>query len=60
MTITFDPERPYKVLLEDYDGGRLLVTVRAIGPEGAKGTAKQTAIDRGFDAVAVLKVEEAA
>lgn len=61
MTVTFDAdpvERPFRVLMEDYDGGRMVVTVRAIGEQGAKGTAWQTAIDRGFEPCVTLAVEE--
>ena len=52
-------ERPFRVLVRDYDGGRHSITVRAIGPRGAEGTAMQTARDRGIDAVGVLNVEAA-
>ena len=53
-------ERPYEVLIEDEAGGRASFTVRAIGPKGAAGTAWETAIDRGYVPLAVLKIQEAA
>ena len=53
-------EKPYRALIEEYDGGRVWITVSAIGPVGARGTAKQVARDRGIDAATVLRVEEAA
>lgn len=57
---TLAPERRYRCLVEDYDGGRHIVTVSAIGPIGAKETARQTARDRDIDIIAVLTVEEVA
>lgn len=53
-------ERPYRALIEAYDGDRMTLTVRAIGPRGAEATARQAAVDRGFDICTVLRVEEAA
>ena len=52
-------ERPYRVLIEEWDGGRQWFTVRAIGPKGARGTAFQAAIDKGLDPMAATTVEAA-
>ena len=52
-------ERPFRALIETYDGDRFSLTVQAIGPKGAAGTARQMAWDRGYDVAAVLKVEAA-
>jgi hypothetical protein len=51
--------KPYIALVEEYDGGRVNLRVNAIGPKDARGVAWQTAIDRGYDPAAVLKVEAA-
>lgn len=55
-----EAERPFRALVETYDGDRFYLTVNAIGPRGAEGTARQMASDRGHDVAAVLRVEEAA
>ena len=52
-------ERPFRALIETYDGDRFYLTVQAIGPKGASGTARQMAWDRGYDVAAVLRVEAA-
>lgn len=54
-----EAERPYRVLVETYDGDRIPVAVRAIGPKGASATAMQTAKDKGYDPVGVARVEAA-
>jgi hypothetical protein len=67
MTVTFDadpprgfePERRYRVLIEEWDEGSVTIEVKAIGPKGASVTAWQTALDRNYDPMAVLKIEEA-
>ena len=51
---------PFSVLVEDFDGGRVKVRVNAMGPNDARGLARQKAIDLGYDVAAVLRVEEAA
>ena len=53
-------EKPYRVQVEDHDGGRVWLTVRAIGPRGALVTARQVALDRGIDIATALRAEEAA
>ena len=53
-------ERPYRVLIEEWNDGRAWIAVSAIGPRGAEVTARQVAIDKGYDLAAVLRVEEAA
>ena len=53
-------ERPYRVLIEEWNDGRAWIAVSAIGPKGAALTARQIAIDKGYDLAAVLRVEEAA
>ena len=55
-----DAERPYRVQVEDWDGSRVWLTVRAIGPKGALVTARQVALDRGIDIATALRAEEAA
>lgn len=54
----FSPEKRFSVLVEDYEGDRYPITVWAIGPIGAKSTARQTALDHEIDVAAVLTVEE--
>lgn len=50
----------YRVTLHDHDDGQLTIRVLAIGPEGAKGTAIETARTLyDFDASGVLAVEVA-
>jgi hypothetical protein len=56
---SIEAERPFRALVETYDGDRFYLRVRAIGPKGAASTARQTAIDRGHDVASVLKVEAA-
>ncbi len=53
-------ERPFRVLIDTHDGGRASFVVKAIGPKGAYQTAWQTAIDLGYDPMAVAEVEERA
>jgi hypothetical protein len=55
---SIEVERPFRALVETYEGDRFYLNVRAIGPKGASSTAWQTAIDRQIDIAAVLRVEE--
>ena len=52
--------RPFRVLIEDYDGGRVPITVNAIGKHDARHQAEEKARDLGYDVAAVLRIEEAA
>ena len=52
--------RPFRVLIEDWDGGRVPIVVNAIGKHNARDLAKEKARDLGWDVVAVLSIEEAA
>ena len=53
-----DYERPFRVLVEEELGSRFWVTVRAIGPKGARETAVETAHQRGYYDATALAVEE--
>ena len=48
--------RPYRCLVTDELGDRFYITVNAIGPNDAKGLAKQTAYDRDQSDVTVMEV----
>ena len=56
---SIEVERPFRALVETYEGDRFYLNVRAIGPKGAIGTARQMASDRGYDVASVLRVEAA-
>lgn len=49
--------QPFRVLVEDHDGGRVTVTVNAIGKHDADHLARERARDLGYDPAAVLRVE---
>lgn len=48
--------KPFHVLVEDSDGGRVRVTVNAIGRHDARNLAFERARDMGYDPEAALEV----
>lgn len=49
---------PFRVVMDTDDGGRCEVLVHAMGRHEARGVAWQTAIDRGYDPIAVLSIKQ--
>lgn len=52
--------KPFRVLVEDNDGGRVSVTVTAMGRNDARNLAFEKARDLGWNPVAALRIEAAA
>lgn len=50
---------PFLCLVEDYDGARAQITVKAMGRNDARNQAIEAARDLGYDVAAVLEVKEA-